>query len=1093
VGYSKHIGRIGALAFALGVGIGLGAAPGVALAEDSGKSANSAAGDTTAPAPSSGSTDSPRDGGPGEADDQDQPDPADGSDDPVTVVDADFDPADPAGDFEDEDEADDADRDRSVNTGADVSAPPAGPVDELESELADFGTDSEAEAEAGSEDIAGPAASSADLTAAIESAPSEAPLAVEENAPAAMPSVDVPASTSAVTVSSVLASLLSPSGSPSAPESPAWWILAAAARRQLGVPASNTTGGFASDTFTSAALTPAQAEAIRRLGELPVGDSPTDVVATDTRAYVANSGSNSVTVIDTVNNVVLQTIPLLSSPTALAITPNGKRLYVTGSQAGRVWVIDTATNTVVRSIRVGAGPTGIAVSPSGSRVYVVNGERGTVSRISTLTNSVVGTVYGVADGTSSIAVSPDGSKIFTTSSSGALSYFSPLSSVAVQIPGVTAGSQGLAFGSDGSRLYVSDPAGSVKVIDTATREVIDSITVATGAPYDVAVSDDGTTLFVARGDDGKLSVYDLATKAELTSVVANPFLVDGPPRIALSPDGTQLYWTDLGNDRIHVISLVAPNSPPVAGIPVINAPGQSGVVTGSVTATDAEGNPLTFVVSTPGRGRVTVTADGGKFSFTYTPTAAARHAAAASGATPDVKADVFTITISDSHRGVVSVPIVVAIAPANAAPTATVKSQLSWFSANVYGSVTGRDADRDALTYAASPTAKGGVVKMDKDGDFTYTPTAAARHAAAAAGATDADKQDTFVVVVDDGHGGVKTLTVTVKVKPGNSVPRATVRTSASWFSADVYGTVTARDLDRDGLTYTTSATDKGGAVEMSSRGRFTYTPSNTARHAAAAADATDDDKQDTFDVIVSDGHGGTTTVAVTVRIKPANVAPTRASAVIEWTNPNSGILTGKITASDADGDALRYRTAQSTGKGNVTVNADGTFSYTPTEAARAAATKRFAPSWVKTDRFRVTIDDGHGGSTAVTVRVAIAPLGHVNQNPTNGTFTAGQPLPGSSKVGGAVTATDAERDKLVFSGTGATAKGSVIVDAAGRYIYTPSDSARVRAAAADATEMDKRDTFIVSVADGYGGTLAIPVTVTIVGAGGNTLPGTAV
>jgi hypothetical protein len=40
---------------------------------------------------------------------------------------------------------------------------------------------------------------------------------------------------------------------------------------------------------------------------------------------------------------------------------------------------------------------------------------------------------------------------------------------------------------------------------------------------------------------------------------------------------------------------------------------------------------------------------------------------------------------------------------------------------------------------------------------------------------------------------------------------------------------------------------------------------------------------------------------------------------------------------------------------------------------------------------------------------------------------------------------------------------------------------------------MDKRDTFIVSVADGYGGTLAIPVTVTIVGAGGNTLPGTAV
>jgi VCBS repeat-containing protein len=633
----------------------------------------------------------------------------------------------------------------------------------------------------------------------------------------------------------------------------------------------------------------------------------------------------------------------------------------------------------------------------------------------------------------------------------------------------------------------------VKVIDTATREVIDSITVTTGTPYDIALSEDGSTLFVARSDDGKLSVYDLATKAELTTVVANPYLVDGPPRIAVSPDGTQLYWTDLGNDRIHVISLVAPNSPPLAGIPVINAPSETGVVTGSVTATDPEGNPLTFVVSTPGRGSVTVTAAGGKFTFTYTPTSAARHAAAAKDATPDLKADVFTITFSDSHRGVVSVPIVVAIAPANAAPTATVRSQLSWFSASVYGSVTGRDADRDSLTYTASPTAKGGTLAMDEDGDFTYTPTAAARHAAAAAGASEADKQDTFEVVVDDGHGGVKTLTVTVEVKPGNSVPRATVRTSASWFSADVYGTVTARDLDRDGLTYTTSATDKGGAVVMTPRGRFTYTPSDAARHAAAAAAATDDDKQDTFDVIVSDGHGGTATVAVTVRIKPANVAPTRASAVEQWTNLNSGILTGRITAADTDGDALRYRTVQSTGKGNVALNADGTFSYTPTEAARAAATSRFAPSWVKTDRFRVTIDDGHGGSTAVTVRVAIAPLGHVNEDPANGTFTAGQPLPASGKVSGAVAATDAERDRLVFSGTGVTAKGSVIVNASGGYTYTPSDAARVRAAASGATEADKRDTFVVTADDGFGGTLAIPVTVSIVGSGGSTVGSAAV
>jgi len=47
--------------------------------------------------------------------------------------------------------------------------------------------------------------------------------------------------------------------------------------------------------------------------------------------------------------------------------------------------------------------------------------------------------------------------------------------------------------------------------------------------------------------------------------------------------------------------------------------------------------------------------------FTYTPTAAARQAAAAGGATPSDKLDTFTVVVSDGFGGSVSVEIEVPI------------------------------------------------------------------------------------------------------------------------------------------------------------------------------------------------------------------------------------------------------------------------------------------------------------------------------------------------------------------------------------------------------------------------------------------------
>ena len=519
---------------------------------------------------------------------------------------------------------------------------------------------------------------------------------------------------------------------------------------------------------------------------------------------------------------------------------------------------------------------------------------------------------------------------------------------------------------------------------------------------------------------------------------------------------------------------------PIAGAPVVNPPDASGVVTGYVLVISENPGALTFVVTGPDKGHVTVTPDGRVFSFAYTPAAPARHAAAATDADAGALSDAFVLTVGDG-AGTAAVTVPVAVLPANAAPTARARVWRPSFDGDVHGRIVVRDSDRDTATFTSSPTAKGGTVTIGENGRFTYTPTAEARHAAASAEATDADKLDTFDVTVSDGHGGLTTVTVTVRVKPGNAAPTATVRTRSSWFSAEVTGRVRAKDLEGDALTYAASPSAKGGTVTIDELGRFTYNPTAEARHAAAAVDAPRRDRVDTFDIVVSDDHGGTTKVTVVVNVKPANSAPTAPAVTDAFTNPNTGVVTGRVVAEDADGDPFGFGVLAGPRKGAVDLGeADGTFVYTPTPEAREAATSRFARPRDKMDTFRVGVDDGHGGVTVLTVKVAIAPLGSVNSAPTDGTFIASRPGVFTGKVTGAASATDPDRDVLTYSGSGVTAKGSVIVDADGSFTYTPTDAARHQATSDTATPADQQDTFTITAADGFGGFLDIPVTVAI-------------
>ena len=53
--------------------------------------------------------------------------------------------------------------------------------------------------------------------------------------------------------------------------------------------------------------------------------------------------------------------------------------YVANSGANNVSVINTSTNTVTATITVGAGPIGTALTPDGAKLYVTDDSSGVVS------------------------------------------------------------------------------------------------------------------------------------------------------------------------------------------------------------------------------------------------------------------------------------------------------------------------------------------------------------------------------------------------------------------------------------------------------------------------------------------------------------------------------------------------------------------------------------------------------------------------------------------------------------------------------------------------------------------------------------------
>jgi VCBS repeat-containing protein len=180
---------------------------------------------------------------------------------------------------------------------------------------------------------------------------------------------------------------------------------------------------------------------------------------------------------------------------------------------------------------------------------------------------------------------------------------------------------------------------------------------------------------------------------------------------------------------------------------------------------------------------------------------------------------------------------------------------------------------------------------------------------------------------------------------------------------------VLANDTDVEGsaLTAAVVAGPAHGTVTLNADGSLTYTP--TANYSGP----------DSFTYHANDGSADSNTATVDIAVTAVNDAPVGvndAFTIAEDTALVVSVATGVLANdTDAEGSALTAALATGPAHGTLTLNVDGSFTYTP------------ASNFNGTDAFTYQASDGSASSAVVTVSITVTPV--TDLIPATGTGTS--------------------------------------------------------------------------------------------------------
>jgi VCBS repeat-containing protein len=449
------------------------------------------------------------------------------------------------------------------------------------------------------------------------------------------------------------------------------------------------------------------------------------------------------------------------------------------------------------------------------------------------------------------------------------------------------------------------------------------------------------------------------------------------------------------NTAVDVISVTPVNDPPQAQNGTLNAH-VNHAASGTAVATDPDNTPdqLSYALVGANGGALhgTVSMDG-HGNFTYTP---------AAGYTGP---DSFNFNATDpgpatSNTGSISVTV----APNNA-PVAQNGSASGNEDNPISGSAAASDPDGDSLTYALSGANGGaahGTVSMDAAGHFTYTPAA------------NFNGGDSFSFKANDGSVDSNTATESITVNPINDPPVAQNSSASGNEDTAINGTAVATDIDSASLTYSRVSNAAHGNVTVNANGTFSYTPN-------ANFNGTD-----SFTFKANDGSADSNTATINLTVNPVNDAPVAQNGSASGNEDNT--INGTLVATDIDSASLTFSRVTQAAHGTVTVNANGTFSYTPNADFNGS------------DSFTFKANDGSADSNAATVNLTVNP---VNDPPVFAHFGTAHSTGTEQTFGlinGAATVSDVELDAR-NGGAGNYAGASLIIGRAGSGVPNPEDT----------------------------------------------------
>lgn len=190
------------------------------------------------------------------------------------------------------------------------------------------------------------------------------------------------------------------------------------------------------------------------------------------------------------------------------------------------------------------------------------------------------------------------------------------------------------------------------------------------------------------------------------------------------------------------------------------------------------------------------------------------------------------------------------------------------------GQITATDSDGDTLIYgvkAGSGPTKGSIVFVD-DGSFIYTPN------------ENANGIEHFTVTVTDGFHAAIEKDISFAIAAVNDKPVAKADSGFSVKAGETLKLSAATllnndsDIDGDTLSITSVSSAKGGSVVRTADGGVTF-------KAHSAGDAS-------FKYTISDGHGGSATATVTLKIlAPSIITGTAGADILKGTSADETFI----------------------------------------------------------------------------------------------------------------------------------------------------------------------------------------------------------